>query len=1282
MLLVVPPVGAAADATTPVAGDWPMWRFDAGRSASGQYSLPEHLELKWVRQYTPREQTWDDPLNNDLMQFDRIFEPVIGGGKMYIGFNDSDRVVALDVATGAEVWSFDTEGPVRFPPVYWQSKVYAVSDDGYLYCIRADDGKLAWRFRGGPSDRKVLGNSRLISMWPARGGPVLQDGTLYFAASIWPFLGTFIYALDAETGRVQWVNDGSSATYIKQPHSAPAFAGLAPQGTLAIGGDKLVIPGGRSVPGVFDRKTGELVYYQLDEGGKGNGGSLVLADSHRFYVHTRQRGVRRFNLETGKKNEFQCNEPVLSHDGLYAATETAVTAMDSDDKVMWQVEADGSGDLIRAGNRLYVAGKERIAAITMPHDQHPAQVAWSVPVDRKVDRLLAGAGHLIAVTVDGRIMSYGAKLAAANSPSGDNVAEKSGDAARPEPLVEQTRTLAPTADAIDQVRQLLSSTDSRQGYALVYHPENVEILEALLQETSLQIVVVDTLASKVDALRKQLRETGLYGKRISVHRENPLRFQAPPYIAKIVWIGASAGNLTDPRSIQTLLSSVRPYGGVARLPKISSLSVDSITESLKRSATSVGTIEFDMASQFSCVQNDQQFVLTRTGALPGAAAWTHLYGNIANTVKSDDQLVKLPLGILWFGGASNLDVLPRHGHGPPEQVVGGRLFIQGMNSLSARDVYTGQLLWKREFDDLGTFDIYFDKSYKDTPLDTAYNQKHIPGANVRGTNYVVTPEFVYLVNGAKCMLIDSLTGETKHEFELPTMESGRKPTEWAYLGIYNDVLLAGAGFGRYTERLNAGEEEQVEKDGTAWTSDRFGSQGLIAMNRHTGEKLWEVEANHSFLHNAIIAGDDQVYLLDRLPATVEDRLKRRGLDPPSTYRLIALDARTGNLRWENKEHIVGTWLGYSAEHKILLQANAAATDRSQDEAEKGMVAYHAEDGSIIWSDFESKYSGPCILYHDKIITNSKSYKVTSGVLSLLDGKPVLIDNPLTGDEEPWTYQRAYGCNTAIASENLLTFRSGAAGFYDLNARCGTGNFGGFRSGCSSNLIAADGVLNAPDYTRTCSCGYQNQTSLALVHMPDLEVWSVGGFGYLEPGDPVRRLGINLAAAGDRRAEDGTVWLEFPFVSGDPAPLDIRYTGDEPATFRHHASAFQAGVLPWVAASGVRNIESITIGLVATDPEKKKSGTEPANLPEHYTVRLYFAEPDDAAYGQRVFDVVINGQTVLSDFDVAAAAEVSRRGIVREFRGVKANGSLRVEFEKSHRAELGAVLSGLEIIAED
>ena len=196
----------------------------------------------------------------------------------------------------------------------------------------------------------------------------------------------------------------------------------------------------------------------------------------------------------------------------------------------------------------------------------------------------------------------------------------------------------------------------------------------------------------------------------------------------------------------------------------------------------------------------------------------------------------------------------------------------------------------------------------------------------------------------------------------------------------------------------------------------------------------------------------------------------------------------------------GTWLGYSEAHDILLQAGAAASDRLADEAKQGMIAYRGRDGSVLWKRLEIRYSGPCILHHETIFTNADEgsaqgkKKFPSRALSLLDGSDRTATNPLTGQPEPWSMPRGKGCNTMTACESMLLFRDGAAGYYDLAGQSGRGNLGGFRSGCTSNLVAADGVLNAPEYTRTCICPYQNQTSLALVHMPDIEVWTINDYG--------------------------------------------------------------------------------------------------------------------------------------------------------------------------------------------
>src|SRR5207237_86541 len=81
-------------------------------------------------------------------------------------------------ATGRELWSFGTDGPVRFAPAIWRADggdstpaapssrgaatVFVVSDDGYLYALSASEGRLLWKRRGGPQDDLLLGNDRLV----------------------------------------------------------------------------------------------------------------------------------------------------------------------------------------------------------------------------------------------------------------------------------------------------------------------------------------------------------------------------------------------------------------------------------------------------------------------------------------------------------------------------------------------------------------------------------------------------------------------------------------------------------------------------------------------------------------------------------------------------------------------------------------------------------------------------------------------------------------------------------------------------------------------------------------------------------------------------------------------------------------------------------------------------------------------------------------------------------------------------------------------------------------
>jgi hypothetical protein len=56
----------------------------------------------------------------------------------------------------------------------------------------------------------------------------------------------------------------------------------------------------------------------------------------------------------------------------------------------------------------------------------------------------------------------------------------------------------------------------------------------------------------------------------------------------------------------------------------------------------------------------------------------------------------------------------------------------------------------------------------------------------------------------------------------------------------------------------------------------------------------------------------------------------------------------------------------------------------------------------------------------------------------------------------------------------------------------------------------------------------------------------------------------------------------------------------------------------------------------------------------YTVRLHFAETKWTSIGARIFSVAINGLTVLTNFDIFAAAGTSNKAVVRDFTGVVPN----------------------------
>jgi hypothetical protein len=90
--------------------------------------------------------------------------------------------------------------------------------------------------------------------------------------------------------------------------------------------------------------------------------------------------------------------------------------------------------------------------------------------------------------------------------------------------------------------------------------------------------------------------------------------------------------------------------------------------------------------------------------------------------------------------------------------------------------------------------------------------------------------------------------------------------------------------------------------------------------------------------------------------------------------------------------------------------------------------------------------------------------------------------------------------------------------------------------------------------------------------------------------------------------------------------------------------------------------------------------KPAPSGKGYTVRLHFAELTCNKPGERIFDVKINGKTVLKDFDIYQAAGGKDKAVVKEFTGVipDADGLIDIDPVANRGMKEPSMINGIEI----
>jgi hypothetical protein len=436
------------------------------------------------------------------------------------------------------------------------------------------------------------------------------------------------------------------------------------------------------------------------------------------------------------------------------------------------------------------------------------------------------------------------------------------------------------------------------------------------------------------------------------------------------------------------------------------------------------------------------------------------------------------------------------------------------------------------------------------------------------------------------------------------------------------------------------------------------------MNRYTGEVMWERESETGFPLVSVSNGRLYVYEGKLEGLYTGDNKERRGGIPVAGEQvyLRAIDLNTGVERWNQIAKTAASWLTYSDAHDVLLMSN-----------KDGIEAIQGEDGSPLWNKSSSGegFKGHPENYWDRVIVWKDQLLDQRGpgrAYNLLTGDPIKHVSSITGEASDWEFTKiGHHCNYAIANEHLMTFRADGAGFCDIVSG-ESSRLNGFRPGCRNSLIPANGVLNAPNYGHGCTCSYSLFTSLALTHVPESHYWTYSS--HKIGNGRINRLGINFGAPGDRRATNGTMWLDYPNIGGPSPGVKVTLVGRGPKWFRFHPNQVSGEGLNWVAASGVQNVESVKVPLVI--------GDEVNDGPQLYTVRLHFAEPDNLEAGERVFGITVQGKPVFDEVDVVRETGAMRRSLVKEVSGVEVDRELQIDFSS---AGATALLCGVEIVKE-
>jgi hypothetical protein len=172
---------------------WPTYRRDVRRSGYQDLPAPAEPKVRWIRMLSAP-----------------ITAPVAADGIVFVAERNRHILCALSAVDGKQVWTFIADGRIDSPPTLFNGLCLFGTRNGFVYCLRASDGAVVWRFRAAPRDQRIFAYEQLESVWPVHGSVLVDDKlsggvpAVYFAAGRSSRIdgGIHLYSLELKTGKV------------------------------------------------------------------------------------------------------------------------------------------------------------------------------------------------------------------------------------------------------------------------------------------------------------------------------------------------------------------------------------------------------------------------------------------------------------------------------------------------------------------------------------------------------------------------------------------------------------------------------------------------------------------------------------------------------------------------------------------------------------------------------------------------------------------------------------------------------------------------------------------------------------------------------------------------------------------------------------------------------------------------------------------------------------------------------------------------------------------------